>query len=80
MSKKNTQATVTLSHPSSKKQIEVPRNRLPMYQSQGWSEATAGAPRANASLEEWQDFARTQGLTDEDLEGMKRDEIRAALA
>jgi hypothetical protein len=33
-------------------------------------------PAGNASLEEWQDYARTQGATDADLEGKKRDELR----
>lgn len=34
-------------------------------------------PRGNASLEEWQAFAKEQGATDDELAGKTRDEIRA---
>lgn len=34
------------------------------------------APRGNASLEAWQEYAKSKGATDEDLDGMTRDEIR----
>lgn len=39
-------------------------------------EPTDGKPRGNASLEVWQDYAKSQGATDEDLDGMSRDEVR----
>lgn len=80
MTKKNTAASVTLSHPNSAHQIEVPADRTAMYKSQGWSEATPDAPKANASLKDWQAFARDQGFTDEQIEGKSRDELRQALA
>jgi len=35
------------------------------------------APRGNASLEEWQAFAKANGATDDDLDGKSSDEIRA---
>jgi hypothetical protein len=33
-------------------------------------------PAGNASLAAWQDYARTQGATDADLDGKTRDELR----
>lgn len=33
-------------------------------------------PAGNASLETWRAYARTQGATDADLEGLSRNEIR----
>lgn len=36
----------------------------------------AKEPAGNASLEAWQEFARSKGATSEDLEGKKRDELR----
>lgn len=33
-------------------------------------------PAGNASTEAWRDYARTQGATDEDLDGKGRDELR----
>lgn len=35
-----------------------------------------GAPKGNASLATWQDYARSQGATEEDLDGLTRDELR----
>lgn len=35
-----------------------------------------GTPAGNASLEEWQEFARTQGATDADLDGKSRNDLR----
>lgn len=34
------------------------------------------APGANASRADWERYARSQGATDEDLEGLKRNDIR----
>ena len=36
------------------------------------------APGGNASADEWREYARTQGASDEDLEGLSRDDLRAA--
>ena len=36
----------------------------------------ANQPKANASLGEWQTFARSQGATDEELEGQGRNDLR----
>jgi hypothetical protein len=33
-------------------------------------------PAGNASLEDWQAYARSQGMADADLEGMSRNELR----
>jgi hypothetical protein len=33
-------------------------------------------PAGNATTEEWQDYARSQGASDEDLEGQSRDDLR----
>lgn len=37
-------------------------------------------PAGNASLEDWQRYARTQGATDVDLDGVGRDDLRARYA
>lgn len=34
-------------------------------------------PAGNASLEAWQDYAKANGHTDTDLDGLSRDDIRA---
>lgn len=33
-------------------------------------------PAGNASIEAWQDYARSQGVSDDDLEGKSRDDLR----
>lgn len=71
---------LTLTHPHSAQRIEVAENHAAKYLGQGWREATPDAPKGNAPLADWQEFARSQGFTDEQLEGMKRDDIRAALS
>ena len=35
-------------------------------------------PAGNASLEDWQDYARSQGASDEDLDGVSRNDLRDA--
>lgn len=40
-------------------------------------ESEGVAPAGNASLEDWQEFARSQGATDDDLEGKTRNDLRA---
>jgi hypothetical protein len=35
-------------------------------------------PAKNASLEKWQEFARSKGATDADLDGVSRDDLVAA--
>lgn len=42
----------------------------------GERDATIEPPAGNASLEAWQKFARSRGLTDADLEGKSRDDLR----
>ncbi|WP_235738997.1 hypothetical protein [Nocardioides alcanivorans] len=69
-----------LTHPGAGRTIEVADSVADRYLSQGWSPATAGAPKGNAGLAEWQEFARAQGMSDEDLEGQSRDDLRAALS
>jgi hypothetical protein len=34
------------------------------------------APADNASLEAWQEYAKSQGASDDDLDGMSRNELR----
>lgn len=43
----------------------------------GERDETVEIPAGNASLEAWQEYARSQGLTDADLEGKSRDDLRA---
>lgn len=55
------------------------------YLSQGWVPVDHGpgisdAPKGNASLAAWQDYARSKGYTDADLDGMTRADLRAALS
>ena len=40
------------------------------------AESGADQPAGNASLEEWQEFARSQGATDAYLEGKLRNDLR----
>lgn len=69
-----------MTHPSSDQTIDVNDAHVDRYAQQGWREATVSAPPGNASLAEWQDFAREQGFTPEQIEGKGRDELRAALS
>lgn len=69
-----------LIHPDSKQEIDVADSVVSRYQSQGWREPADDAPKGNASLEDWQDYARSKGFGDADLEGRTRDDLRAALA
>lgn len=69
-----------LIHPDSKHEIEVAESVVGRYRSQGWREPADDAPKGNSSLEDWQDYARSKGFSDDDLDGRTRDEIRAALA
>lgn len=69
-----------LMHPDSEQVIEVADSVAGRYASQGWRVPADDAPKATASLKAWQEYARSKGFTDEDLKGMKRGEIRAALA
>lgn len=75
-----TPKTVKLTHPDSTQELDVLPDQVERYESQGWRTATAGAPAGNASLETWQEFARTKGFTEEDLDGKSRDDLRAALS
>lgn len=69
-----------LIHPDSKQEIDVAESVVSRYQTQGWRQPSEDAPKGNASLEDWQDYARSKGFTDAELEGRTRDELRAALA
>lgn len=69
-----------MTHPQSAQTIDVPDSAADRYRSQGWRPATRQAPGGNASLEAWQDFARTQGFTEDQLDGMGRDDLRSALS
>lgn len=39
-----------------------------------------GRPKANGSLEAWQDYAKANGKTDADLDGLGRDDVRDLFA
>lgn len=69
-----------LTHPESDLAIEVDDRNADAYLSQGWREATSEAPAGNASLEAWQAFALRQGMTEDDIEDLTRDDLRAALS
>lgn len=75
-----TVSTVTMTHPDSDQEIDVLDEHVDRYETQGWRVATAGAPSGNASLEVWQEFARTQGFSEDDLVGKSRNDLRAALS
>lgn len=66
-----------LMHPGSPQEIDVLEGSEHRYLANGWRPVEADAPKANASLKAWQEFAREKGF--EDFEGMTRDELRAAL-
>lgn len=69
-----------LTHPASTQEIDVIDSVAGRYMAQGWRPATPAAPKGNASLAEWQDFAREQGMADDDIEGLTRDDLREALS
>lgn len=68
---------MNLTHPDSKQTVEVEEAHTAPYFQQGWR--SAEAPAGNASLAQWQDYARQQGLPDEAIEGKSRSELRNAL-
>jgi hypothetical protein len=69
-----------LTHPNTEQSIDVAPGHVDRYLEQGWRPATVEAPAGNASLADWQDFARTQGFAEDDIEGKTRAELRAALS
>lgn len=69
-----------LIHPDSKHEIDVAESVVSRYRSQGWREPANDAPKRNASLKDWQNYARSKGFDDPDIEGRTRDDLRAALA
>ena len=69
-----------MTHPDTDLDIDVPEHLADTYRSQGWREATTDAPKGNASLEEWQEYARAKGFAEEQIEGQSRDDLRAALS
>ncbi len=68
-----------LSHPGSNQIIEVVGD-VSNYLANGWRPATPEAPKASASLGAWQKFARSQGITDADIDGKTKAELRSALS
>src|SRR6266702_131934 len=63
---------------------------VPIYERSGWSPSRAeldaaadlsepedGLPKGNASREEWAAYALGHGMTEDDVEPLTRDEIRA---
>ncbi len=69
-----------LTHPKSTRVIEVAESVAHRYMSQGWRPATPAAPKGNAPKAEWVEFALTQGMTEDDVDGLTRDELREALS
>lgn len=69
-----------LTHPDTSLEVEVAASAVGRYQSQGWREKTADAPKGNASLEDWRSYALSKGFTAADVEGKSRDDLRAALS
>lgn len=69
-----------LTHPATSLKVEVSEDTADVYRSQGWRAEGEGVPKGNASLEEWQKYARAQGKSAEDIEGKTRDELRALFA
>lgn len=69
-----------LTHPETDLEIDVPEFSVETYASQGWRPATVEAPPGNASLEVWQDFARSEGFDESDPAFGSRDALRAALS
>jgi hypothetical protein len=72
--------TLTLMHPASRQTIEVAASVADRYRSQGWRLVAPDAPKGNASLAKWQEYARARGFTDAEIAGMSRADLRAALA
>ena len=68
-----------LMHPDSDQEIEVLDGSERVYRANGWRPVEVDAPKGNASLETWQEYAREKGFSDEEIEGKSRDELRAAL-
>lgn len=69
-----------MTHPTSEQIIDVHDAAVDRYVSQGWREASEGAPSASASKADWLTFAVSQGLPAEEAEAMTKDELRAALS
>lgn len=69
-----------LMHPDSEQEIDVADSVASRYRAQGWRKIASDAPTGQSSLEDWQQYARDKGLHEDDLEGLTRDELRAALA
>lgn len=60
---------------SEAQQVQSPTG-TPSDQTPGSQPTAAEKPGGNASLEEWQTFARTMGATDADLDGRTRNDLR----
>jgi len=68
-----------LMHPGSSQEVEVLDGSQHRYLANGWRQVEEDAPKGNASLPAWQDYARSKGFTDDDIAGKTRAELRAAL-
>ena len=68
-----------LMHPASEQEIEVLDGSEHRYLKNGWRPVEPDAPKANASLKAWQEYARSKGLTDDEIKGQTRADLRAAL-
>jgi hypothetical protein len=73
-----------LSPPSSTAVVDVPDEQVEAFKAQGWTDeagtAVDGAPRGNASVDDWRAYAVTQGLPVDAVADLKRDEIKQLLA
>lgn len=71
--------TVRLMHPNSSQEIEALPGSEWRYIAQGWRVIEPDAPKGNAPVKAWREFGRSKGLTDDEMKGMTRAELRAAL-
>ncbi len=80
---------VAVRHPSLPDvSVNVPPDAVEVYERSGWhlvpdeppdddAEAGDGLPKGNASRDEWWAYALGHGMTEDDVEPLTRDEIRA---
>ena len=74
-------------HPSLPKvSVNVPPDAVEVYERSGWQavpdeppddETGVDLPKGNASRDEWWAYALGHGMTEDDVEPLTRDEIRA---
>ncbi len=78
---------VAMRHPSLPKvSVNVPPDAVEVYERSGWhlvpdeppdDETGVDLPKGNASRDEWWAYALGHGMTEDDVEPLTRDEIRA---